>query len=80
MFSFRTPSPSRWSVAEVEQVFVHMDRDGSGRVFLIAEYDASAEVQAAGRAASPDDGQHGHVTVAVNNRQLSKSSQTRLGR
>jgi hypothetical protein len=53
------------------------------KLFLIAEYDASAEVHAAGRTASPDDGhdsQHGHVTVAVNDRQLSKSSQTRLGR
>lgn len=50
------------------------------KLFLIAEYDASPEVHTAGRAPSPDDGQHGHVTVAVNDRQLSKSSQTRLGR
>jgi hypothetical protein len=50
------------------------------KLFLIAQNDASAEGHTAGCASSPDDGQHGHVTVAVNDRQLSKSRQTHLGR
>jgi hypothetical protein len=46
------------------------------KLFLIAEYDASAEIHTAGRAATTDDGRHGHLSVAVNDRQLSNSSQT----